>query len=181
MSKLTNVLVVVSCFTALNLAVKEGISAAGYRVNWTDSLPRGIYQDTQEPITYGTLVTECLPQKWAELGVNRGWISHGSCANGAMPILKKVVGMPGDTIVLTREYVAVNGKILLGTASLFLDSQGREIPHMLRGTYVLGPAEFWLMADNIVNSWDSRYTGPAARENIKTTVRPVWVEAANNE
>ena len=178
---MTKILTATCCLAAFNLAMKEGIPASGYHINLTDSLPRGIYRDTQQPITYGVLVAECLPQEWAELAVKRGWLGPGACANGTTPILKKVVAMPGDRVDLTNAYVAVNGKVLLLTASLLLDSQGREIPRVKRGTYILKEDEYWLIADNIVNSLDSRYMGPAKRKDIVTTAEPVWVEAANNE
>jgi len=148
------------------------------RVNLTDSLPRGIYRETSEEIRRGSYVAECLPDDLARFAVRRGWLGKGSCANGTNPILKQVVAIAGDEVTIDNAYVAVNGMVLLRTASLKLDSQGRWIPAIPRGTFTLKAGEVFLLATNIPNSWDSRYTGPARRENIIATARPVWIEEA---
>lgn len=176
MRSLTKVGAAVCCMAVLSGVAQEGISNSGYHINLTDSLPRGVYKETTEPLTRGVLAVECLPQEWAELGLQRGWIHTGSCSNGTMPVLKQVVAVPGDTVHLTGSYVAINGEILLGTATLHLDSQGRWIPAVARGEYVLKADEYLLLADNIPNSWDGRYTGPAKRADIIATAKPIWTE-----
>jgi conjugative transfer signal peptidase TraF len=98
-----------------------------------------------------------------------------------MPLLKRVIAVPGDTVLLAKKYIAVNGEILLGTTALELDSQGRKMPAVPRGEYILGPDEYLAIADNIVNSLDGRYMGPTKRADILSTVCPVWVEKRYDE
>ena len=150
------------------------ITASGLHVNLTDSLPRGIYQETREPIMRGVLVMECLPLELAKLGLQRGWLMRGSCPTGAMPVLKRVVAVAGDTVEL-GEYVTINGQVLLGTRTLFLDSQGREIPRKARGTITLQEGEVFLLANYTPTSWDSRYYGAARVEDIIATVKPILI------
>ena len=151
------------------------ITASGLHVNLTDSLPRGIYQETREPITVGALVMECLPPELATLGLQRGWLMRGSCPTGAMPVLKRVGAVAGDTVKL-GEFVTINGQVLLGTGTLFLDSQGRAIPQIARGEYMLKEGEVFLLADYTPTSWDSRYYGATKVTDIIATVKPLLTE-----
>ena len=86
-------------------------------------------------------------------------------------ILKRVVGLPGETIEFRSPYVVVNGKELL-TPPIFekissckdgysgYDAGGMEFP------ITLGSNEFFLLGDNPSESGDSRTFGPIPRENI---------------
>ncbi len=150
-----------------------------YRVNVTNSLPRGLYRETSDLIHYGTLVAECLPEQWATLGKERGWFGSGSCPTNTPPILKQVAAMAGDTIEVADEYVAVNGALILQSATQKVDSQGRAMPVFPRGLYTLKTGEVWLLTTNIPNSLDSRYMGPAQASDLIATARPVWTEGRN--
>lgn len=157
-------------------AASDAVQLLPYHFNWTDSLPRGLYEKTKEPITYGTLISECLPKKWAELAINRGWIQFGACPNGTMPLLKKVVALPGDRVEFNKHFIRVNGEVLLGTKRLEWDSQGRQMPVEIDGEVVLGSDEYVAIADNIENSLDARNMGTTKRKDIVDTWRPTWVE-----
>jgi conjugative transfer signal peptidase TraF len=150
--------------------------ALGVRLNLTDSLPRGLYIETHERIGRGSLVVECLPLSLATFAMQRGWLGKGSCASGVMPILKQVAAVAGDEVEITDAYVAVNGQMLWRTRTLHLDSQGRWVPAVPRGTRMLKEGEVFLMATSIPNSWDGRYTGPAQLSDLVATVQPVWTE-----
>ena len=152
---------------------------SGYRVNMTASMPRGIWQETHESIERGSFVFECLPPDLAAFGKERGWFEGGDCPTGIEPILKQVAGIPGDTVDLADEYVAVNDMLILGTATHNVDSKKRPLPAIPRGVFTLKDGEFFLVGWE-KKSWDSRYTGPALRENIRSTARPVWVEEGSH-
>ena len=173
----TKILLAVSGIVLFKVTVAVGLPLSGLHHNRTDSLPRGLYVETGDALDYGVLAAECLPRRWAELGARRGWLSKGTCPNGTMPVLKQVVAMPGDTVDIQNSHVAVNGKSLSNTVSLFLDSQGREIPRVPRGTYTLTATQVLLLGTS-QTSWDGRYTGPAEITDIISTQRPVWVEGA---
>ncbi len=175
----TNLALTLGCFAALVLAGISGVSLLRLRLNLSNSLPRGVYQETDEPIQPGTLVAECLPIKLAQFAQERGWIGTGYCPTGTPPILKQVVAIAGDTVEVTDYFIEVNGVKIPHSATQKQDSHGRDVPAIPRGTYTLARGEVFLLATNIPNSWDSRYTGPAQLTDIITTARPVWTEGSN--
>jgi signal peptidase I len=73
--------------------------------------------------------------------------------------IKRLVGLPGDTIHVTSSNVIINGQTI------------REpyirVPFNFEGnTWKLGPDQFFVMGDNRDNSLDSRIWGPLARSYI---------------
>jgi signal peptidase I len=123
-------------------------------------------------------------------GVDRGNIivfrrpANENC--GGEPVadlVKRVIGLPGETISLTKgskSYVVINGKRLSET---WLPSsvQGKTFPgppgpiYDLAKPYVVPANHYFVMGDNRSDSCDSRYWGPIPRSLIvgKVDVR-VW-------
>jgi signal peptidase I len=95
-------------------------------------------------------------------------------------LVKRVIGLPGNTISLSHGYVLINGKRLNET---WLPSsvQGVTVPgppgtpYNLARPYVVPPGDYYMMGDNRTESCDSRYWGPIAGNLIvgKVEVR-VW-------
>src|SRR3954469_20598533 len=90
--------------------------------------------------------------------------------------IKRVIGLPGDTVELREKKVYVNGKALDEPYVHFLSAPGgpsefHEVTLFdVRERYgpVTVPADhFFVMGDNRDNSQDSRYWGFLPRENIK--------------
>jgi signal peptidase I len=83
--------------------------------------------------------------------------------------LKRIVGMPGETIHLWRGYVFINRKMLrepyLPRYTFTFPSQSREV-----FKFSLGPDEYFVLGDNRVCSIDSRAYGPVPRKHIKSRV-----------
>lgn len=78
--------------------------------------------------------------------------------------IKRVIGLPGDTIRLTLNSVYVNG-ILLNEPYIASAPRGyTENPEP--ETVHLGPGQFFVMGDNRTNSQDSRYFGPISQRDI---------------
>jgi signal peptidase I len=85
--------------------------------------------------------------------------------------LKRIVGMPLETVILWRGYVFINRKML------------RE-PYLPKHTYTfpspenelcvfeLGEDQYFVMGDNRLCSVDSRAYGPIQRKRIKSRVPP---------
>ena len=135
-------------------------------VNLTPSLPRGVYVETSEPLIRGVLVIECLTPEVAAFAKERGYLGSGHCPGHMGSVLKRIEGLPGNKVELANEYVAINGRLILISKTLEKDAEGRELPRLPRSTFVLGPDEYFLMAE-YSRSWDDRYKGPTARQNIR--------------
>jgi signal peptidase I len=73
--------------------------------------------------------------------------------------MKRVIGIPGDTIQTTEVEVRVNGDLLHEPyISLPLNIESR--------TWKLGTKEFFVMGDNCDNSLDSRIWGPLEQSTL---------------
>lgn len=79
--------------------------------------------------------------------------------NPSQDFIKRIIGIPGDTIQTTSNAVIVNGQMLREpyiSTPFNYDSN----------TWKLGPGEFFVMGDNRDNSLDSRAWGPLAQSYI---------------
>jgi signal peptidase I len=80
-------------------------------------------------------------------------------------LVKRVIGLPGETVAVRNGVVYVNGEPL-----------PEPFPHQLgyqtMEPVVLGPLNYFVLGDNRENSNDSRSFGPVKRENI---VGRVWL------
>lgn len=145
------------------------------QINPTGSLPIGLYQ--QQPthqIHRGDIVAACLPKAIAKFSVERGYLSQGHCPGGALPVLKDVIAVPGDTVVLSQHAITVNGKAFLAPRAT-QDGSHRPILDVIpTGTYT-NTQGFWLYGANAPQkSWDSRYYGPVSRDDIQGRYRPLF-------
>ena len=157
------------------LAVLAAVAAAvGVRFNYTESLPRGLYLasafDPSE-VRRGALVAACpTPQAARALA---DYLPDGPCPGGTIELGKRVVGLPGDRVVLDSAGVSVGGQPVPHSAPLFRDRRGRPLSPVL-GEVVLGPGAYWLHSGRVATSIDSRYVGPVT--DIRSSLRPLWVE-----
>jgi signal peptidase I len=103
--------------------------------------------------------------------------------------IKRVVGLPGETVDICSPYVLINGKKLLDPP-IFATISSREEGYFgyveAKDTghegaalpVTLGSDEYFLLGDNSSQSWDSRHFGPVPREAIKGKVTrivfPPW-------
>ena len=143
---------------------------AGVRLNTSGSLPVGLYITTQQPTD---LVEFCPAEPLASLAIRRGYRPRGSCADGAMPLLKPVAARAGDVVDCSAGGIAVNGRILPNTAPLKLDSQGRPLPPWPFGHYNVAAGTVWVASSYSAKSFDSRYFGPVPRTAIRAWLRPL--------
>jgi signal peptidase I len=95
-------------------------------------------------------------------------------------LVKRVIGLPGETISLSHGYVVIDGK-RLHESWLPASIQGTSLPgpagtaYSLTRPYVIPANHYFMMGDNRTESCDSRYWGPIDRNLIvgKVDVR-VW-------
>ena len=83
--------------------------------------------------------------------------------------VKRVIGLPGETIELRRSTVVIDGEPI---AEPYLDSMRPDgrIPPDIRGTFgpqVIPEGHLFMMGDNRGDSEDSRYWGPLPLEYVK--------------
>ncbi len=78
--------------------------------------------------------------------------------------IKRVIGLPGDTITLTLNSVYVDGVLLNEPYVPPIPPGSSENP--IATTVHLGPGQYYLLGDNRLDSRDSRYFGPVPRANI---------------
>ena len=78
--------------------------------------------------------------------------------------IKRIVGLPGDSIEVKNNQVFVNGQRLPEPylAPTTLTSPGHALQHIVH----LGSKSYFVMGDNRSESEDSRYYGPIQRDNI---------------
>lgn len=86
--------------------------------------------------------------------------------------VKRVIGLPGETIQIKKGLVYVNGELLEG------EHYGKEIimdPGIAKDSITLGKDEFFVLGDNRNDSIDSREIGPIKKEQIKgQAVFRIW-------
>ena len=134
--------------------------AAGFRINPTPSLPKGLYRLVEGSPVKDDLVTFCLQGEFAELALQRGYLQAGSCPSGLRPLLKRLAGLPGDYI--EADALAIRS----------VDSQGRHMPSVLQSGFIPSGMAF-VLADH-AGSFDSRYFGFVPLESLQR-VKPVFI------
>jgi signal peptidase I len=82
---------------------------------------------------------------------------RGLRADGPGMLLKRVVGLPGETIALARDRLHVDGAPL---------DLGRPVVGSSPGTWTLGPDELFVLSENLAIGTDSRHTGPVRRADL---------------
>jgi signal peptidase I len=78
---------------------------------------------------------------------------------GPIPLIKRVVGLPGERVTITSGHVYVDG-VLLDEPYLTQVTQGDA------RSWLVPPMQVFVMGDNRGNSKDSRYFGPVSLETI---------------
>src|ERR1700678_2314582 len=135
------------------------------------------------PASRGMVVAVCAPDKAADLGRRRGYLSTAPCPRDTEPLLKIVAGVPGDDVDVSGLGVAINGCALTNSAPLAFDQSDRRMLAWPSERYRLRPNQLWLFADN-PRSWDSRYWGPARVPDVLAKAKPLFAsrpaDGANN-
>ena len=136
------------------------VFGAGLRFNPTPSLPKGVYRLAPGAPEKGDLVSFCLEGQFAELALDRGYLEPGSCPSGLRPLLKRLAGLPGDSVDPSAFPIRS------------VDSHGRSMPPALLPG-VVPPGMALVLADH-PGSFDSRYFGFVPLDSLQR-VEPVFL------
>jgi len=83
------------------------------------------------------------------------------------PFIKRLVGLPGETIEIRNEKLVINGEILQGPEGWKSLSYYNEGKYGSRGQVVqIPPNRYYVLGDNSASSHDSRFWGFVPRENV---------------
>jgi conjugative transfer signal peptidase TraF len=155
--------------------ITTGIILAGYllgiAINVTPSMQEGIYIKTGGKILTGDIISFCLDEPYKTLGLKRLYLGIGHKCNGANPLIKKIIAIPGDDVVLTDQYIKVNS-IKYFYKTLYVDNVGRKLDVYPRGNHPKTKG-YWVIGTHTANSWDSRYWGPISQNEILCKLSPL--------
>ncbi len=156
----------------LLLLVFIGISCLDFRINTTASMPKVIYRTSEGQLSRGTDVELCLDGENAKLALEREYLKPGRCEAGVIPLVKAIVGLPGDKITISQNGIAVNDQLRPLSAIRPLDSKGRPmISRLQTGLIPEGKA---LVLSEHEGGFDGRYFGLVDLKNLKK-VEPVLI------
>ncbi len=175
MKKPIKILAVLVLTLSISLfALSVGARISGIYINTTPSLPVGFYRIIDEPIVSGAYVAFCPPQGSVfDMAKVRGYINPGDCPGGYGLLLKRVFAQSGDAVSIDQAGIFVNGEHLPDSAQLTTDAEGQPLPQY-RLKAVLNDSEYLLLSDLNPQSFDARYFGLIARDQIKQVVRPIF-------
>lgn len=146
------------------------------RINLSASMPQGIYLLTDvSKVNVGDFVMVCLDDVLAQFARKRRYLHAGNCANSTQPLLKQVAAKSNDKVELLANVVIINGKRLRHSVTFSMDSPGRLLPAIPRGTYILNAHQLWLYGTESAKSWDSRYFGAVDISHVVSVAKPLLV------
>ncbi len=115
-------------------------------------------------------------------------------SNTSINYIKRVVGLPGDTIVYQDHQVTVNGRLMpmakhpdtkLDDSGLIFIEQLDDREHEIRiadlgirsreGVYEVAEGHYFMMGDNRDNSQDSRYIGSIPETHLVGEAVRIWM------
>jgi len=121
------------------------------------------------PANYPVAIQKYLPNRT----IHRGEImAFWSPESPDLRLVKRVIGLPSETVEVRHRDVYINGRKLPEPYAVHTD----PVEFARRDNYgpvTLGPDQFFMMGDNRDNSNDSRFWGPAPRQNFIGT--PLFV------
>lgn len=153
--------------TGLLVSTVGGVTPL-YIWNASNSVPIGLYR--VQPATR-LIVTELVvvqpPDLLAEFLDLNGHLPIG------VPMLKRVLALPGQTVCRTGLKVAVDG-IDVGEARE-RDGRGRPLP-VWQGCRSIADGDVFVMNWQSKDSLDGRYFGPLPASSVIGRAMPVWTE-----
>lgn len=115
------------------------------------------------------IVVDTRPKARANLGRN-DIIVYREGKEGGETWVRRIIGLPGETIAIDDRGLHVDGILLEG----FQAHARVQIPGKPMKPLTLRPDEYFLLGDNLEHSLDSRYRGPYFRDDILGVVNTIY-------
>jgi conjugative transfer signal peptidase TraF len=146
----------------------------GFRFNETPSVPVGLWRISAVAILErGRVVSFCPPATDVFLDARRrGYLNRGSCPGALEPMLKVLAALPGDEVLQTADALFINGRPVPNSKALEADAEGRSLPSLANGRFVVGAGEGLFLGVH-PRSFDSRYFGPLPLAAIEGEAHPI--------
>ncbi|WEX85772.1 S26 family signal peptidase [Sinorhizobium garamanticum] len=136
--------------------------------NASASTPIGLYEITPaDRLEVADLVAVTAPEPLATFMHERGYLPRG------VPLMKRVVALPGQTVCRTGRDVLVDGAFI--AAALDRDREGRELP-VWQGCRIIAKGQLFLMNWQVQDSLDGRYFGPLPDSSVLGRAVPLWTD-----
>lgn len=136
--------------------------------NASASTPIGLYAvQPIERLEVADLVAVDVPEPMASFLADGGYLPPG------VPLLKRVVGLPGQQVCRVGVAITVN-RVEIGQARE-MDRLDRAMPDW-QGCRRIAAGEVFLMNRDISDSLDGRYFGPLPASSIIGRAVPLWTD-----
>jgi conjugative transfer signal peptidase TraF len=139
-----------------------------YVWNASASVPVGLYRLQSIDERYVTELVAVLPPE-----VLAAFLAEGNYLPRGVPMLKRVLALPGQTVCRTGLTVMIDA-IAMGAARE-RDGRGRLLP-VWQGCRVIAAGELFLMNWQSADSLDGRYFGPIPASTVIGRAHAVWIE-----
>jgi len=134
--------------------------------NLSASVPIGMYMVRSTPdLEPGQLVAVMPPRALASFMAKRHYLGVG------VPMLKRVVALPGQTVCQSRRRVRIDGAFTAMARGV--DSRSRTLP-VWSGCHRVTRDEVFLLNAEVSDSFDGRYYGVLPRSTVIGRAVPVW-------
>jgi len=134
--------------------------------NVSESAPTGLYQvRPARRLIVTAFAVAYPPEPLATFLSDGGYLPHG------LPLIKRILALPGQTVCRAGFAIAVNG-IEMGFARE-RDRRGRTLPAW-QGCRTISDDEVFLMNRDEPVSLDGRYFGPIPVSSIVGRAEPLW-------
>src|SRR5882672_439753 len=94
------------------LAIAAALAAAdaGFRINLSASVPRGVYRLSAATPSRGNFVAVCPPaSRVFQQARSRGYLLRGPCPGDYEPLIKVLAAVGGDSIRVDRDGIRIGG------------------------------------------------------------------------